>query len=72
MWSGKFLSGMHNRMGDDVRPDLAISLEVMGTMLRFMELDYSKTIGEVDKLRNTKFVMFSIAGYWRFKRRGNS
>ena len=54
---------MHNRMGDDVRPDLAISLEVMGTMLRFMELDYSEAVGDVDKSRIATFAMFIIAGY---------
>lgn len=57
------LAYMHNRMGDDVRPDLAISLEVMGTMLRFMDLDYSEAIGKEEKSKITIFAMFSIASY---------
>ena len=63
MWWEKFLSGMHNRMGDDIRPDLAISLKVMGVMLRFMELDYNKAIGRREKDKIVAFAMFSIAGY---------
>ena len=62
-WWEKFLEGMHNRMGDDVRPDLAISLKVMGAMLRFMELNYSEAIGKREKAKIASFAMFSIAGY---------
>ena len=73
MWWEKFLSGMHNRMGDDVRPDLAISLKVMGAMLRFMELDYNEAIGRREKDKIAAFAMFSIAGYLGgFKGRGDS
>ena len=63
MWWEIFLLGMHNRMGDDVRPDLAISLKVTGAMLRFMELDYSEAIGKREKAKIESFAMFSIAGY---------
>ena len=63
MWWETFLSGMHNRMGDDVRPDLAISLKVMGAMPRFMKLDYNEAIGRREKDKIAAFAMFSIAGY---------
>ena len=54
---------MHNRMGDDIRPYLAISLKVMGAMLRIMELDYSEAIGKREKAKISSFAMFNIAGY---------
>lgn len=49
MWWGKFMTCMHNRMGDGMISNLAISLEVMGTMLSFTELYYSKAVRKGEK-----------------------
>ena len=42
----RFIGGMYNRMGDDVIPDLGISLEVMHAMCNKLELDYIDVYSE--------------------------
>lgn len=50
----------HTRMGDNVRLDLAISLETIDTILRFMELDYIKAVGKGQNSMIATFAMFNI------------
>ena len=34
IWYERFMQGLHNKMGDDVRPDLAISVKLLLSMLK--------------------------------------
>ena len=36
-WYSRFIQGVHNRMGDDIRPDMAISIEVLHAMLKRLD-----------------------------------
>lgn len=40
LWFEKFMKGMHSRMGDDHRPDLAFSREVMHQIMNLLNEDY--------------------------------
>lgn len=40
LWFERFMRGMHSRMGDDHRPDLAISKEVMHEIMNLLNEDY--------------------------------
>ena len=40
LWFERFIRGMHSRMGDDRRPDAAISTEVMHEVMKRIEMDY--------------------------------
>lgn len=63
IWQEIIMTGTHNIMWDDVIPYLATCLEVISTMLQFLELDYSKAVGNGNKSKIAYFEMFSIAGY---------
>ena len=39
-WYERFMAEIHTRMGNDVQPDLVISLECMHTLIHELELDY--------------------------------
>ena len=42
LWFERFMRGMHSRMGDDHRPDLALSKEVLHMIMTLLDEDYSE------------------------------
>jgi hypothetical protein len=45
LWFERFVKGMHSRMGDDTRPDVAISIEVMISLMNRVNIDYIEANG---------------------------
>ncbi len=41
-WFSKFMKGMHKRMGDDVRPDRALSHEILVEIMKLVEKDWGE------------------------------
>ena len=39
-WFERFMKGVHSRMGDDHRPDAAISVNVMHALMNKVDLDF--------------------------------
>jgi hypothetical protein len=56
LWFERFVKGMHSRMGDDTRPDVAISIEVMKALMNRVNIDYM----EANEKHQEKF--FARAG----------
>jgi hypothetical protein len=49
LWFERFIKGMHSRMGDDSRPDAAISSELMLSLMNRVNIDFLEAENEEDK-----------------------
>jgi hypothetical protein len=45
LWFERFVKGMHSYMGDDTRPYVAISIEVMISLMNRVNIDYIEANG---------------------------
>jgi hypothetical protein len=45
LWFERFVKGMHSRMGDDTRPDVAITTTVMVALMNRVNIDYIESNG---------------------------
>ena len=63
LWYERFMLGMHKRMGDEVRQDLAISLDVIHKMVEGLEEEYevAKTADEKEKVAD--ILVFVLAAF---------
>ena len=43
-WFERFMKGMHSITGDDVQPDLVISIDLLHELLRLLDLEYSLSL----------------------------
>ena len=63
LWFERFVRGMHARMGDDHRPDAAVSNKVMHALMRRVDVDYY----EADDGEARSFIircgLYFMAGY---------
>ena len=63
LWFERFIKGMHSRMGDDRRPDAAISNEVMHEVMKRVELDYIDSDVEGEKRYLVRAGLFFLSAY---------
>jgi hypothetical protein len=49
LWFERFVKGMHSRMGDDTRPDVAISVELMKALMNATNLDFLEAASSEEK-----------------------
>jgi len=64
-WFKRFILGAHKRMGDDVRPDHGLSMDVMHALLKNLNRDWTKC-GVLDweaKLRVSEFALVLVIGF---------
>jgi hypothetical protein len=52
LWFERFIKGMHGRMGDDSRPDAAISIELMKVIMDRVNLDFI----EANEVKDKRFL----------------
>jgi hypothetical protein len=45
LWFERFVKGIHSHMGDDTRPDVAISIKVMTSLINRVNIDYIEANG---------------------------
>jgi hypothetical protein len=50
LWFERFVKGMHSRMGDDSRPDAAISVELMISIMNRVNVDFIEASDDASKL----------------------
>ena len=63
LWFERFIRGMHSRMGDDRRPDAAISSEVMHEVMKRVEMDYIDADDECERRYLARAGLFFLAAY---------
>ena len=63
LWFERFIRGMHSRMGDDRRPDAAISNDVMHAVMNRVELDYIDADSERERRYFVRAGLFFLAAY---------
>ena len=62
LWFERFVKGMHSRMGDDSRPDAAIQVELMKSLMDRVNLDFiESTDPESRKFLSRAGLMFMSA-----------
>lgn len=62
-WFESFMKGMHSRMGDDVRPDLGIAIEVMHEILRLLDLEFELSWNFEEKKRVVELGFLCVIGF---------
>ena len=68
LWFERFMSGVHSRMGDDHRPDTAISSFVMKKMLQYAEADWHGSVDVIERrflVRAGLFLVLAFLGALR-------
>ena len=68
LWFERFMGGLHSRMGDDHRPDTAISSFVMKKMLKYAEADWHGSLDAVERrfiVRAGLFLVLAFLGALR-------
>lgn len=63
MWYERYNNGMHSRMGDDRRPDIAISSEVMVKMMEILEEAYYLESSQAERRFIARATLFFLAAY---------
>ena len=63
LWFERFVRGMHSRMGDDRRPDAAISSEVMHAVMERIEMDYIDSDEEGARQYIARAGLFFLSAY---------
>ena len=63
LWFERFIRGMHSRMGDDRRPDAAISSEVMHAVMSRVNTDFIDADGGRELRYIARAGMFFLAAY---------
>ena len=63
LWFEKFIQGLHSRMGDDRRPNAAISPRLMKCLLERIDLDYLETDHPGEKKFYSRAGLFFTAAY---------
>lgn len=64
LWFERFVAGMHSRMGDKKRQDLAITKKVMHALMKRVEVDYYDTFEDVRRRRYiVRAGFFFLAAY---------
>lgn len=62
-WFERFMKGLHSRMGDDHRPDAAISVDVMKAIMERVNLDYIESESYFRKRYYARAGLFFMAAY---------
>ena len=62
-WYTRFMQGVHNRMGDDIRPDMAVSIELLLEMLKRLDKSWEASKLWKEKMEVAELGFFLAAGY---------
>ena len=65
-WFEKFMAGFHNRVGDQTRPDRAISLEVMIKLQNRLASDFEKASTSGDEVAMLKIACLGAFAIWAY------
>ena len=63
LWFERFIRGMHSRMGDDRRPDAAISSLVMHSLMNRVEVDYIDADSFMERRYLVRAGLFFLSAY---------
>ena len=63
LWFERFVRGMHSRMGDDRRPDAAISSSVMHEVMKRVEVDLIDADNLIERRYLTRAGLFFLSAY---------
>ena len=63
IWYERFMKGLHSRMGDDVRPDLAISVELLLEMLMLLKVKYLESDNLEERLNVAELGVLLCGGF---------
>jgi len=63
LWFQRFMLGCHKRMGEKLKQDMGVSIEVMHALLSICEEDYLKANGHRSKLSHSLLAFFCIASF---------
>ena len=64
LWFERFNKGLHSRMGDDRRPDMAICSELMKEIMSIVNADYVDAESDLRKRYLARAGLFFIGGYF--------
>jgi len=62
-WFGRFMKGMHRRIGDKPLPDLAVSIEVMVCLMDRLEKEWERARSEKERRMVLFLALFLSVGY---------
>ena len=60
MWFDHFMMGCHSRMGDIVKKDFAVSIEVLHELMRRLDQDWDRATTAEEKLRTAEIGTFCV------------
>ena len=63
LWFERFIKGMHCRMGDDRRPDSALSRDVMLLMMELIDRDFKNSRVEIRRKYIARAALFFLSTY---------
>lgn len=63
LWYDRFIQGCHKRMGDVIKPNLAVSVEVMQSLMHRWEKDWDSAVTIHDKLKVALLGSFCQLGF---------
>jgi hypothetical protein len=63
LWFERFVKGMHSRMGDDRRPDAAISTEVMHALMKRINIDFIEAERDFDEKYYARAGLLFLGAY---------
>jgi hypothetical protein len=63
LWFERFVKGMHSRMGDDRRPDAAISTEVMHAVIKRVNIDFIESTRDFDERYYARAGLLFLGAY---------
>jgi hypothetical protein len=63
LWFERFVKGMHSRMGDDRRPDAAISTEVMLALMNKVNIDFIESERDFDERYYARAGLLFLGAY---------
>ena len=64
LWFERFIKGLHSRMGDDRRPDIAICSPLMKQLISRIEVDYMLEESEITKRFICRAALFYMSAYF--------
>ncbi len=62
-WFERFMKGMHSRMGDDHRPDMAVTAEVMHALMNRVNVDYIEAHTEARRRFLARAGLFFLSAF---------
>ena len=63
IWFQRFMLGCHKRMGEKIKQDTRISIEVMHQLMKIWERNYSEATKEKDRLQTSLLAFYCIASF---------